>query len=158
VILLVCGGAVLVGALGGARDPLQPLAGLRSGTAIAAQTPEVRFQRVRSVAELDAAARASDRPVMLDFYADWCVSCKEMERYTFTDPAVASRMGRMLLLQADVTENNEDDKALLQRFELFGPPGIVFFRAGGEEISGTRVVGFMPAEQFAAVLDRNSGI
>ncbi len=157
VVLLVSGGAMLIGALGGARDPLQPLASLRGSSAVAASHETVRFQRVRSLAELEATVRASDRPVMLDFYADWCVSCKEMERYTFADPSVAGRMSRMLLLQADVTENNEDDKALLQRFELFGPPGIVFFRPGGEEVAGTRVVGFMPAEQFAAVLDRTIG-
>ena len=157
VILLVCGGAILLGALGGGRDPLQPLAGLRgSAGAVAAEQPP-RFQRVRSVAELDAAVAASTRPVMLDFYADWCVSCKEMERYTFSDPAVAGRMAKMLLLQADVTENNADDKALLARFELFGPPGIVFFRPGGEEIEGVRVVGYMPAERFEAVLARTGG-
>ena len=156
-ILLVCGGAILLGALGGGRDPLQPLAGLRASTgAVAAEQPP-RFQRVRSVAELDAAVAASTRPVMLDFYADWCVSCKEMERYTFSDPAVAGRMAKMLLLQADVTENNADDKALLARFELFGPPGIVFFRPGGEEIEGVRVVGYMPAERFEAVLARTAG-
>ena len=157
VILLVCGGAILLGALGGARDPLQPLAGLRGGaSAVAAEQP-VHFQRVRSVAELDAAVAASTRPVMLDFYADWCVSCKEMERFTFSDPAVAGRMAQMLLLQADVTDNNADDKALLARFELFGPPGIVFFRPGGEEIEGVRVVGYMPADRFKAVLERTTG-
>jgi len=158
VILLVSGGAMLLGALGGARDPLQPLAGLRSNGAVVAAEAAPHFQRVRSIAELEALVATSTRPAMLDFYADWCVSCKEMERYTFSDPAVASRMGRMLLLQADVTENNEDDKALLQRFELFGPPGIVFFRAGGEEVAGARVVGYMPADQFSAVLDRSLGL
>ena len=157
VVLLVCGGAILLGALGGARDPLQPLAGLRREAGAAGTAQPVSFQRVRSVAELDAAVAASTRPVMLDFYADWCVSCKEMEHYTFSDPAVASRMAQMLLLQADVTDNNDDDKALLARFELFGPPGIVFFSPGGGEIEGVRVVGFMPAEQFAALLARNLG-
>jgi len=91
---------------------------------------------------------------MLDFYADWCVSCKEMERYTFSDPQVASRMGRMLLLKADVTANNDEHKALLKRFGLFGPPGIIFFDAQGQERKGLRVVGYMKADAFAAVLDR----
>jgi len=151
VIALIIGGAMLVGALAGSRDPLQPLAGLRGGSAIA--SPQPVFEKVHSVAELDARIAAADRPVMLDFYADWCVSCKEMERFTFSDPAVQARMSRMLLLKADVTANSADDQALLKRFSLFGPPGIIFFRPGGEEITTRRVVGFMPADAFGAQLD-----
>jgi len=113
-----------------------------------------QFEKVRSIAELDARLAATDRPVMLDFYADWCVSCKEMERFTFTDPRVAERMGRMLLLKADVTANDDEHKALLKRFGLFGPPGILFFDARGQERQGLRVVGFMKAEPFATVLER----
>ncbi len=152
VIALILGAALLIGVLAGSRDPLQPLAALRGGPAVAATTQPV-FQKVRSVAELDARVAASDRPVMLDFYADWCVSCKEMERFTFSDPAVQARMNRMLLLKADVTANNADDQALLKRFDLFGPPGIIFFKPGQGEIAGQRVVGFMPADEFAAQLD-----
>jgi len=152
VIALIVGAAMLVGALAGSRDPLQPLAGLRGGSAVAATTHPV-FEPVRSVAELDARIAAADRPVMLDFYADWCVSCKEMERFTFSDPAVQARMGRMLLLKADVTANSADDQALLKRFSLFGPPGIIFFRPGGEEITTRRVVGFMSADEFGTQLD-----
>ena len=92
--------------------------------------------------------------MLLDFYADWCVSCKEMERFTFTDPAVAARMGKMLLLQVDVTANSDEDKALLKRFSLFGPPGIIFFDARGQEIPGLRVVGYQEANRFAATLDK----
>ncbi|WP_227815441.1 protein-disulfide reductase DsbD [Nitrogeniibacter aestuarii] len=151
VIALILGATLLVGAMAGSRDPLQPLAGLGGGAAVAAPAPV--FEKVRSVAELDARVAASTRPVMLDFYADWCVSCKEMERFTFSDPTVQARMNQMLLLKADVTANNEDDQALLKRFDLFGPPGIIFFRPGGEEINGRRVVGYMPAEAFATQLD-----
>ena len=97
-------------------------------------------------------AQAGGKPVMLDFYADWCVSCKEMERFTFTDPAVRSRMDRMLLLKADVTANTADDAALLKRFDLFGPPGTIFFDRAGQELP-KRVIGFQPAEQFSATLD-----
>ena len=153
VILLIGGAAMLVGLLSGSRDPLQPLSVLRSGTAQAAVAAP-QFERVRTVAELEARIAASDRPVMLDFYADWCVSCKEMERFTFSNTAVAARMDRMLLLKADVTANNDDDKALLARFNLFGPPGIVFFAPGGREIDGLRVVGFMRAGPFGDILDR----
>ncbi|MDX5445511.1 MAG: protein-disulfide reductase DsbD [Zoogloeaceae bacterium] len=153
VIQLIGGAAMLVGLLSGSRDPLQPLSVLRSGTAQAAVAAP-QFERVRTVAELEARIAASDRPVMLDFYADWCVSCKEMERFTFSNTAVAARMERMLLLKADVTANNDDDKALLARFNLFGPPGIVFFAPGGREIDGLRVVGFMRAGPFGDILDR----
>jgi len=151
VIALILGATLLVGAMAGSRDPLQPLAALRGGNAMA--TPAPVFDKVRSVAELDARIAASNRPVMLDFYADWCVSCKEMERFTFSDPTVQVRMDQMLLLKADVTANNAEDQALLKRFDLFGPPGIIFFRPGGEEIDNRRVVGYMPAEAFATQLD-----
>ena len=156
VIALITGGAMLVGALAGSRDPLQPLAALRS-TQAASVSAAPQFESVASVAALDARVAASTRPVMLDFYADWCVSCKEMERFTFSDPAVQARMGQMLLLKADVTANNADDQALLKRFGLFGPPGIIFFRAGGAEVAGQRVIGFMPAEDFTRQLDRVLG-
>jgi thiol:disulfide interchange protein DsbD len=154
VVLLIGGAAMLVGALAGSRDPLQPLAVLRAETSSASASQPPRFEKVASVAELDARLAATDRPVMLDFYADWCVSCKEMERFTFSDGAVQARMDRMLLLKADVTANNDDDKALLKRFNLFGPPGIIFFDTAGKERDGLRVVGFMKAEPFGTVLDR----
>ena len=113
-----------------------------------------RFTRVTSLADLDARLAAAGRPVMLDFYADWCVSCLEMEKFTFSDPAVAERMGRMLLLQADVTRMTDADRALLARFDLFGPPGILFFDAGGRIIPEARVVGFKKADAFRQVQDR----
>ncbi|MBU0770289.1 MAG: thioredoxin family protein, partial [Gammaproteobacteria bacterium] len=137
----------------GSRDVLQPLAVLRGGTAGATPASHA-FEPVSSVAELDARLAGSSGPVMLDFYADWCVSCKEMERFTFADPAVSARMAGMTLLKADVTANNADHQALLKRFGLFGPPGILFFGPDGREISSARVVGFMPAQPFAAGLDR----
>lgn len=155
VAMLLYGAALFAGMLGGSRDPLQPLDFLRGGTqsAIAGQANAVPpFERVKTVAELDARVAASTQPVMLDFYADWCVSCKEMERFTFADPQVAAKMKEFTLLKADVTANNADDKALLKRFGLFGPPGIVFFK-DGQEIAGLRVVGFMPAGKFLGILE-----
>jgi len=105
--------------------------------------------------ELDGAIKtAGGKPVMLDFYADWCVSCKELERYTFSDPQVQARFASMLMLKADVTANTADHAALLKRFSLFGPPGIIFFDKNGKEIKGMRVIGFQPADKFVAVLDR----
>jgi thiol:disulfide interchange protein DsbD len=91
---------------------------------------------------------------MLDFYADWCVSCKEMERFTFSDPAVQARLSGALLLKADVTANSATDKALLKRFNLFGPPGTIFFDTAGQEITGQRVVGFQSARDFEKTLQR----
>ena len=155
VLLLIGGAAMLIGMLGGARDPLQPL-GFLSGGATAV-SPAPTFERVASVDRLDARlaeAKAAGKPVMLDFYADWCVSCKEMERFTFADPQVAARMKQMVLLKADVTANTAADAALLKRFGLFGPPGIIFFDAGGRELVDLRVVGFQPAETFLPTLER----
>ncbi len=152
-LMLLTGAALLIGALAGNRDPLQPLAGLR-GSANAAENRVLPFEPVRSVAELEARLASAERPVMLDFYADWCVSCKEMEKFTFSDPAVRAALAGFTLLKADVTANSDDDKALLARFKLFGPPGIIFFDARGQEIGGQRVVGYQDAERFLATLRR----
>ena len=147
---LVIGVALLVGALSGSRDPLRPLAGLAGGTApVAGPVP---WQRVASLQELQEKLKAPGKPVMLDFYADWCVSCKEMEAFTFSDPKVRAQLDGMLLLQADVTAHNEAHRALLKRFSLFGPPGIVFFDAQGREIRGLRVIGYQNPERFLKTL------
>ncbi|HEY0843796.1 MAG TPA: protein-disulfide reductase DsbD [Noviherbaspirillum sp.] len=138
-------GAVQAGGLvTGGQDPLAPLAHLDR-----ANSPHVEFVRVTSVADLEAAvARSSGKTVMLDFYADWCVSCKEMEKLTFSDPRVQRQFAEMVLLQADVTANNANDKALLKRFGLFGPPGIIFFDPAGRELPRARVVGYQNADRF----------
>lgn len=152
VIALVTGIAYAIGALSGGRDLLQPLSGLGTG-AMAERSAETPFQRVASLSELEARIAQAGKPAMLDFYADWCISCKEMERYTFTDERVRKRFEGLLLLQADVTANSPEHAALLKRFRLFGPPGIVFFDGNGREIQGLRVIGFQPADKFVAVLD-----
>jgi len=110
------------------------------------------FSRINSNAELDSKLAAPGKPVMLDFYADWCVSCKEMEKFTFSDPAVRAKLDGMLLLQADVTANTDEHKVLLKRFSLFGPPGIIFFDAEGREIKGLRVIGYQNSERFLKTL------
>jgi len=156
IVMLLTGAALLIGALAGNRDPLQPLAGLR-GQATAAEVKKLPFEPVRSLTELEAkvaAASAAGKPVMLDFYADWCVSCKEMERFTFSDTAVQARLAGFKLLKADVTGNTPEDKALLTRFKLFGPPGILFFDQHGKEKETVRVVGFQDAPTFMRSLER----
>ncbi len=155
---IVYGTLLLIGALAGRSDPLQPLAGIQGllgaggADVAAAEHAGVQFKRIKSVADFQgqlAAAQAAGRPVMLDFYADWCVSCKEMEKYTFTDPAVQASLASAVLLQADVTANDATDQALLQHFGILGPPTIVFYGSQGDERTQFRVVGFKPAEEFA---------
>ena len=161
VIALLAGASILLGALSGGRDILQPLAGLRITTSGASTGPGVSgagaalpFERVATVEQLDDRLKAAaGKPVMLDFYADWCVSCKEMERFTFSDDGVRQRLGDFVLLKADVTANSDADKALLKRFSLFGPPGIIFFDREGRELNGLRVIGFQSAARFAGQLD-----
>ena len=152
VMALLMGAAQFVGAVSGGQDPLRPLAHLGAGAVAPGAKPA--FQPVGSEAELDAAIRAAGgRPVMLDFYADWCVSCKEMERFTFSHPDVASRLQKAVLLKADVTANSPEHRALLKRYKLFGPPGTLFFDAQGTELAKARVVGFQDTRRFAQTLD-----
>jgi thiol:disulfide interchange protein DsbD len=141
-----------VGYTRGGTDPLRPLA-----APALTQAAELPFARVSTVAELDRAvqtATSSGRAVLLDFYADWCTSCKEMERYTFSNPQVHDAMSQLTLLRADVTANNSDDQALLKRFGIFGPPTIAFYGKDGHERSNYRVVGYMKAAEFAQVVAR----
>ncbi len=157
-VLLVYGALMLVGVAAGGKDTVQPLRGLMPSGVVAGAGGEpvggeLHFKRIKSLDDLErevAAASAAGRPVMLDFYADWCVSCKEMERYTFSDPAVHRALGDAVLLQADVTADDAIDRALLQgHFGLPGPPAIIFYGADGRERPNFRVVGYMEAKEFA---------
>lgn len=154
VLALLAGAALMVGALSGHREILQPLAGFRGGDRI--DHKELSFQPVQTNAELDVRlAAARGRPVMLDFWAEWCVSCKEMDQFTFSDSRVQARLKDTVLLRADVTANSEEHRALLARFRLFGPPGIVFFDPAGNELP-FRVIGYQPADQFLESLKRTA--
>lgn len=153
VVVLVYGTLMLIGAAAGGKDTVQPLRGLIASSG-GSEAAHLQFKRIKSVADLQRevqAASGAGRPVMLDFYADWCVSCKEMERYTFSDPKVVSALRDTVLLQADVTANDEQDVALLQgHFGLPGPPSIMFYGRDGQERKGYRVVGFKGPDEFAS--------
>lgn len=151
-VFAILGGMQVVGVASGGRDALAPLAHLGSGTATHAP---LAFTRIKTVAQLDAAlAQTGGKTAILDFYADWCVSCKEMEKLTFIDPAVQATLANSVLLQVDVTANDSDDKAMLKRFGLFGPPGIILFDRAGREIADSRVIGYQDARTFSASLAR----
>jgi thiol:disulfide interchange protein DsbD len=164
--LAIWAAVLLVGLAAGSSDPLRPLAVLAarggpvavsnaSNNAPAASQSDLTFAPVRSSNELDQAVKTASQPAMLDFYADWCVSCKEMEKFTFSDARVQAKLKQMNLLRADVTANNTDDQALLKRFDLFGPPGIIFFDPAGKEV--LRVVGYESADKFLRSLDKAAG-
>jgi thiol:disulfide interchange protein DsbD len=145
---------LLAGAALGGTNPLAPIPQL------AKQQKHLEFKRIKTLADLErevAAASTAGKSVMLDFYADWCVSCKEMEHYTFTDAGVQSALRDTVLLQADVTANDEQDRELLKHFGIFGPPTIAFYDGSGTERRNFRVVGFMKAAEFADVIRQAVG-
>ena len=155
-MMLAYGLLLLIGFSMGNDNPLKPLQGFGVNTAQAAEQGIV-FKRVASLSALDAEiaqASANHQPVMLDFYADWCISCKEMEAYTFTDPKVKQALAGVVLLQADVTRNSADDQALLAKFNLIGPPAILFFGEDGKESAAYRVIGYQDAKTFIKTLQQ----
>ena len=150
-VILVYGILLLVGAASGARDPFHPLEGLTAFDPGDRQMSELHFQAVNDPAELQRAledARAAGQPVLLDFYADWCVECAHMERTTLQDPGVIQALSGVRLLQADVTTQTPAHRELMQSFDLFGPPAMIFFNARGEERRHHRLVGYKDAEAF----------
>jgi thioredoxin:protein disulfide reductase len=148
-VLLVIGLVELVGAASGGTNALAPLSQFHGALSDGSgEEKKVNFTRVRTAEELDKALLSAKKPVMLDFYADWCVACKEMDRFTFHDPKVIEQLGNLTLLQVDVTANSEDDRVLMKRFGLFGPPGMIFFDTTGKEIPESRIVGFLEAATF----------
>ncbi|MCW8840932.1 MAG: protein-disulfide reductase DsbD, partial [Gammaproteobacteria bacterium] len=158
-VLLLQGGLMLVGLAAGNTDPLQPLKGIGFGGA-ATQQQHLSFKTIKTVEDLErevATASTQGKTVMLDFYADWCISCKEFEKYTFSDPQVIAALDNTVVLQADVTANDEADQALLKKFKLIGPPGIIFYNSQGEELVSYRMVGFVPADEFTAHINRAFG-
>jgi len=147
IVLLVYGITMILGAAAGGGDKLRPLSALvKTGETM----NTLSFTRIKTGDDLDrflSRAQQAQQTVMLDFYADWCITCKEMEQNTFSNPAVQEQLQNVIRLQADVTANDAVDQALLKRFDLFGPPAILFF-VGGREQRHLRVIGYMPAGDF----------
>lgn len=162
VIALIFGAALVIGALMGGRDLLQPLSGIsyqsqgslnqKEGRA---QTSGLPFERLTNLKQLDYYLKeAQGQPAMLYVSADWCTSCRELEWFTFSDPRVREKLQGMRLLKADVTRNDQEAAALLKRFELFGPPAVLFFDKRGKEIPGNRIIGFQRAGEFLLTIDK----
>jgi thiol:disulfide interchange protein DsbD len=158
---IVWGVIMLVGAAAGGHDPLQPLRDAAlpgiTGKTTASSADALPFRKIASVEELDReleGAKSAGKPALLDFYADWCVSCKEMEKYTFSVPGVQQALANFVLLKADVTANSEADQALFRRFGIYGPPTTAFFSAEGRECRAFRLVGYVKADDFTSHLAR----
>lgn len=153
-ILFLYGTMILIGLMGGSSDMFQPLKTFKGNSnSSQMQSEHLNFKTIKNIKELDAEL-AKGQPVMLDFYADWCISCKEMEKLTFTQPEVHQALAGVTLLQADVTKNDDIDKALMKKFGLIGPPAILFFNASGVEQKAQRVVGFKPGDVFVKHINR----
>jgi len=151
-VIFIYGITLMIGATAGSSSVVTPLKGVVSNGAVASET-HLEFKKIKGVDGLNKAladAKAQNKTVMLDFYADWCVSCKEMESFTFTDPDVQNSLKNTVLLQADVTPNDEQDKALYKHFKIIGPPAIIFYNQQSEELKPYRVIGYMPADKFNA--------
>ena len=153
IVLIIYGASLLLGSFSGNNNPMQPLAKLNILQNDSTHTDNhVSFKRIKSLENLNfelTAAANENKPVMLDFYADWCVSCKEMEVYTFTDESVKNALSNLILIQADVTLNDTIDQALMRELDVFGPPTIIFFNRNGRRQKGYEIVGYMKAKEFA---------
>lgn len=159
IVLLAFGLALVIGGLSGAKSLLHPLDRIMASSKASDTTTRLTFTRVSTLEALNAKlANTQGQAVMLDFYADWCVACKELEAYTFSDPKVQAKLSNTLLLQVDVTANNANDQALLKRYNLFGPPGIVFFNQQGQEITAIKTIGYQDAATFLKTLARRDAI
>jgi thiol:disulfide interchange protein DsbD len=147
-LVLVYGVIAFVGAVSGATNIIKPLEKFTNGGGAVVSAQKLEFTKVKSLEELDAAIKASNKPVMLDFWAEWCVSCKELDNFTFTDPAVIAELSKYTLLKADVTHNTSDDQALMKKFNVFGPPALIFWDKDGNLLQNKRIIGYKPPQEF----------
>lgn len=155
VVIFIYGVSLMVGALSGATNPLKPYSMFTSSKGVVLQQKALDFKYVKNLKELEDAIKASSKPVMLDFYADWCVSCKELEAITFKDPAVIEKLKGFTLLKADVTKNTDDDKALQAKFGVVGPPALIFWDENNKEVKSSQIVGYKNPKDFLEIVNKN---
>ena len=154
VIIFLFGVSLFFGTISGATNPLKPFEKFTNGSGVVAQTQGLKFSYIKNIEELDLAIAASSKPVMLDFYADWCVACKELEEITFKDPIVIKKLQGFTLLKADVTKNNDDDKALQKKYGIVGPPGLIFWNENNEEVKASKIVGYKNPKDFLEIVNK----
>ena len=154
VLILLYGVSLFFGTLSGATNPLKPFEKFTSGTSSVVQSNSLKFSYVKNIKELDLAIAASSKPVMLDFYADWCIACKELEGITFKDEKVIKKLQGFTLLKADVTENNDDDKALQKKYGIVGPPGLIFWDTNNKEVKASKIVGYKNPKDFLEIVNK----
>lgn len=155
VVIFILGVVLFVGAISGATNPLNPLEKFTSSKAVQSLDEKLVFTKIKNIQELELAIKNSDKPVMLDFWASWCVACKEFEEITFKDEEVIKKLQGFTLLKADVTANNDDDKALQKMFGIVGPPGIIFWDKDKKEITSSKIVGYKNPKEFLEILNKN---
>ncbi len=154
VLIFLYGVTLFFGTVSGATNPLKPFEKFTNASGIVTQTQDLKFSYIKNIEELDLAIKASSKPVMLDFYADWCVACKELEEITFKDPEVINKLQGFTLLKADVTKNNDDDKALQKKYGIVGPPGLIFWDENNKEIKASKIVGYKNPKDFLEIVNK----
>ena len=155
VVVFILGIVLFVGAISGSTNPLKPLEKFTSSTLVQDVGEKVVFKKIKNIEELKQAIAQSDKPVMLDFWASWCVACKEFEEITFKDKQVINKLQNFTLLKADVTANNADDKALQKMFSIVGPPGIIFWDKDKNEVKSSKIVGYKNPKEFLDIVNKN---
>ena len=155
VVIFVLGVSLLIGAISGSTNPLKPFEKFTSSKGVQVSSEKLIFTKIKNIEELNLAIANSSKPVMLDFWASWCVACKELEEITFKDEEVIKKLQGFTLLKADVTANNDDDKALQKLYGIVGPPGLIFWNKDKEEVSSSKIVGYKNPKDFLQIVNKN---